>query len=47
MGRYSRRPPGNYPDAHAIIDTCFALLFLKQANLARDLTGKLQLLAGG
>ena len=32
---------GNPP----VVDTCFALLFLKQANLARDLTNKLQLLA--
>ena len=32
---------GNPP----VIDTCFALLFLKQANLARDLTSKLGLLA--
>ncbi len=32
---------GNPP----VVDTCFALLFLKQANLARDLTSKLQLLA--
>jgi hypothetical protein len=27
-----------------IVDTCFALLFLKQANLAQDLTSKLSLL---
>ena len=27
-----------------ITDTCFALLFLKQANLAKDLTNKLELL---
>jgi hypothetical protein len=32
---------GNPP----VVDTCFALLFLKQANLAGDLTSKLQLLA--
>jgi hypothetical protein len=32
---------GNNP----VTDTCFALLFLKQANLAQDLTQKLQLLA--
>jgi hypothetical protein len=32
---------GNPP----VVDTCFALLFLKRANLARDLTSKLQLLA--
>ena len=31
---------GNNP----VLNTCFALLFLKQANLAKDLTSKLQLL---
>jgi hypothetical protein len=35
---------GGYPSANPVIDTCFALLFLKQANLAKDLTNKLQLL---
>jgi hypothetical protein len=29
-----------------VVDTCFALLFLQQANLAADLTDKLRLLAG-
>jgi hypothetical protein len=29
-----------------VIDTCFATLFLRQANLAKDLTSKLQRLAG-
>ena len=36
---------GNYWGSNNILDTCFALLFLKQANLAKDLTNKLQLLA--
>jgi hypothetical protein len=35
---------GAYYDNNAIHDTCFALLFLKQANLAQDLTDKFQLL---
>ena len=35
---------GGYPSATPTIDTCFALLFLTQANLAQDLTNKLQLL---
>jgi hypothetical protein len=34
---------GHYPDSTPVIDTCFALLFLKKANLAVDLTSKLQL----
>jgi hypothetical protein len=33
---------GNTP----VLNTCFALLLLKQANLAKDLSAKLQLLAG-
>jgi len=36
---------GGGPVAGPLSDTCFALLFLKQANLATDLTSKLQLLA--
>lgn len=36
-----------YYGHNPIINTCFALLFLKQANLAVDLTDKLLLLAGG
>jgi hypothetical protein len=36
---------GKYWGSNNILDTCFALLFLKQANLAKDLTNKLQLLA--
>jgi LSD1 subclass zinc finger protein len=35
---------GGYPGSTLVLDTCFALLFLKQANLAKDLTDKLQLL---
>jgi hypothetical protein len=30
---------------HPVLNTCFALLFLKRANLAKDLTDKLQFLA--
>jgi hypothetical protein len=33
---------GNYPGTMPMADTCFALLFLKRANLAKDLTVKLQ-----
>ena len=36
---------GAYYGNNTVIDTCFALLFLKQANLAKDLTSKLQLLS--
>jgi hypothetical protein len=36
---------GAYYGNNPLIDTCFALLFLKQANLAKDLTSKLQLLS--
>jgi hypothetical protein len=32
-----------YPGSSATIDTCFALLFLTQANLAEDLTDKLKM----
>ena len=35
---------GGYPGATPTTDSCFALLFLKRANLAKDLTGKLQFL---
>ena len=35
---------GNYPGATPVTDTCFALLFLKRANLAKDLTNKVQFL---
>jgi hypothetical protein len=36
---------GGYPGATPIADTCFALLFLKRANLTPDLTRKLELLS--
>jgi hypothetical protein len=32
---------GQYPESNGVLDTCFALLFLKRANLAKDLTDKL------
>jgi hypothetical protein len=32
---------GGYPGASPVLDTCLALLFLKRANLAKDLTNKL------
>ena len=35
---------GTYPAAEPVPDTCFALLFLKRANLAKDLSNKLQFL---
>jgi hypothetical protein len=35
---------GQYPHQTPTINTCFALLFLKRANLAKDLTSKLQLI---
>jgi predicted Zn finger-like uncharacterized protein len=34
---------GNFHGSHPPVNTSFALLFLKRANLARDLTSKLQL----
>lgn len=36
---------GAYYGNNPVVDTCFALLFLKQANLAEDLSTKLRLLA--
>jgi hypothetical protein len=36
-----------YPGSTRPLDTCFALLFLKRANLAADLTRKLDLIAPG
>src|SRR5262249_36748723 len=33
---------GGYPGADQLTDTCFALLFLKRATLAKDLTVKIQ-----
>jgi hypothetical protein len=32
---------GGYPGAHPVLDTCLALLFLRRANLAVDLTNRL------
>lgn len=36
-----------YPGSQPIADTCFALLFLKRANLAKDLTKKLEFFMEG
>lgn len=37
---------GSWDDRHGdVVDTCFALLFLLRANIAQDLTDKLQLLS--
>ena len=37
---------GGWSDRHGpMIDTCFALLFLKRANIAKSLTDKLKLLS--
>jgi hypothetical protein len=38
-------PGGIYYAHNPLVNTCFALLFLKQADLAQDLSDKLQLLA--
>ena len=35
---------GAYYGTNSVLDTCFVLLFLQQANLAKDLTDKLELL---
>ena len=41
----NQRPNGSWKDRHGeLVDTCFALLFLKRANIAKDLTDKLKLL---
>jgi hypothetical protein len=32
----------NYPGTTPTIDTCFSLLFLRRANLAKDVTLKIQ-----
>jgi hypothetical protein len=38
-----QKPDGSWKDKHQPqVDTCFALLFLKRANLAQDLAAKLQ-----
>jgi hypothetical protein len=36
---------GRYNGSDQTLDTCLALLFLRRANLAQDLTRKLELLA--
>jgi hypothetical protein len=38
---------GNYPGSQPITDTCFALLFLKRANLAKELTKKVEFFTVG
>jgi hypothetical protein len=38
---------GGYPGSAPVTDTCFALLFLKRANLAKDLTKKLEFFMEG
>ena len=38
---------GGYPGADVMLDTCLALLFLKRANLASDLTKKLEFVIDG
>ena len=37
---------GMGPGSNDLVDTCFALLFLQRANLAQDLTDKLEEMAG-
>src|SRR5262249_23564550 len=44
----TQQPGGNWTDGHYLehrdlVDTCFALLFLKRVNLVKDLTNKLPL----
>jgi hypothetical protein len=38
---------GGYPGSMPVVDTCFALLFLKRANLAKNLTKKLEFFMEG
>ncbi|MGH7173323.1 MAG: hypothetical protein ACRELG_23825, partial [Gemmataceae bacterium] len=38
---------GHYFDATAVIDTCFALLFLRRADFAQDLSKKLEFFTEG
>jgi hypothetical protein len=38
---------GGYPGSMPVVDTCFALLFLKRANLAKHLTKKLEFFLEG
>jgi hypothetical protein len=41
-----QRNDGSWNDKHGpLVDTCFALLFLKRANIAKDLTDKLESLS--
>ena len=42
--RKEQRADGSWHAQYGMADTCFALLFLKRANLTRDLTQKLQFL---
>jgi hypothetical protein len=35
---------GGYHGSNELLDTCLALLFLKRANLTKDLSGKIQTL---
>ena len=37
----------NYAGSSPLTDTCFALLFLKRTNLAKDLTKKLEFFMEG
>jgi hypothetical protein len=42
----AQKDDGSWNDKHGrLVDTCFALLFLKKANIAKDLTDKLQSLS--
>jgi hypothetical protein len=38
---------GGYPGSQPLVDTCFALLFLKRANLTHDLSQKLEFFVEG
>ena len=38
---------GHYPGSMPMVDTCFALLFLKRANLTQDLSQKLEFFVEG
>ena len=43
----NQRPDGSWIDAHGdVCDTCFALLFLTRANLAKDLTESIRTRGG-
>jgi hypothetical protein len=41
QGQFGNWDKGGYPGASPVIDTCFALLFLKRANLTEDLSARL------